>query len=359
MRASLSFLVLCLLGACAGPLPEAGPSLDLPLSAGEIAFVEVDQKTADVRVVVYGPGGGQILSLDNSFGTAGPERLCLLVGEGGTYRAVALPLVAGEQPAAPRLLERRPAAADDRSCWQGMERFARAASLRGGSPREEDLRRALPVYQEAAELFHQARRPYLEAVARTEAASVLVALGEPSRAVEDTARVAELVAGLEAHGLPWPRLEVRTLLAHGRSLRQLRRLEEAEAVAGRALEAAEARDLSRERIEAYEELGSIAWSRRQPVIARAFFERCRALSTGAGDLRGRVRAYENLASTYTLMARPVDARTFARQGLELLEEAEGTSAALPSMEAGLRFELGWALQQEGDPAPTAIYPLSL
>ena len=115
MRPSaLAFLLLC--GAPAALAAEPPPRLtkepvlrvigggethafDLPLSAGQLAGVQVMQRGADVVVRVFDPLGARLAEVDGPSGGVGPESVEIDAKVDGTYRVTVAALEPGALPA--------------------------------------------------------------------------------------------------------------------------------------------------------------------------------------------------------------------------------------------------------------------
>jgi CHAT domain-containing protein/tetratricopeptide (TPR) repeat protein len=137
-----------------------GHAYELPLQAGQYAYVVAEQKGVDVAVRLIGPDGLRIVRVDSPNGTQGPEPVHEVAEVAGTYRIE----VVCEDPAAAkgsyeiRLQELRQASDTDRKRATAERRFAEASELRR---KHEDQARAkyrevLPAWSELGDKDRQA-----------------------------------------------------------------------------------------------------------------------------------------------------------------------------------------------------------
>lgn len=208
----------------------------LPLEAGQLLRLEVEQHGVDVELVLVDPAGRQRQSADRLINEFGPELILAMIESSGTHRLVvrAFPKYGPGRYQA-RIQALRPAAGDDRTAAEAYRRFLEVEPLARSSREEatsvwadalatwrrleepvlqaEVLARlgrdhfdhgefgpAARRYREAATLLAGAGEPYWEARLRNGLASCLLALGGAEEATEALTQFRAVVELARASG---------------------------------------------------------------------------------------------------------------------------------------------------------------
>ena len=128
----------------------------LSLEAEHYARVKVEQRGIDVLLELSSPDGRLLTTVDSPNGTEGPETVSLVSGDGGLYTLAVRSLDTDAEPGQYeiRLVDRRPATAEDRRRVEAEHAFAKAERLLGEGDREA-LSRAVRSYAEAARTWRR------------------------------------------------------------------------------------------------------------------------------------------------------------------------------------------------------------
>jgi CHAT domain-containing protein/tetratricopeptide (TPR) repeat protein len=153
-------------------------------SANQFLRVGVEQRGADVSVVLYAPDGSKLLESDYNNGQKGGENLAALVAKAGRYRVVvtASSAAAGRGAFTITLEELRPATKDDTARVEATRLFAEGQQLfeqRSG----ESRKKAIESFRRSIEQARDAHDKDLQCGALYLLGQALRADGKPQEAV--------------------------------------------------------------------------------------------------------------------------------------------------------------------------------
>lgn len=177
----------------------------LPLAAGEVVDVTVEQEGIDVSLTLWNPDGEALLSMDTPKDTRGTERLFSFAEAGGVYR-LRVEVAAGKGSYVLLRAKPRPAGSADRLRARAWREYSQGESLRRTGT-IENQRRALVHYDKAFRLWRTLENPEQQAIALYRRGGILRASGDLRGAVAAYERALPL---LEDPGL---RLNVLNRLA--------------------------------------------------------------------------------------------------------------------------------------------------
>jgi CHAT domain-containing protein len=163
----------------------------LLLASGDVVDVTVEQNGIDVSLILSGPDGEALLSMDTPKGTRGAERLFDLAETGGIYR-LRVQAATGRGSYVLRLAKPRPAGPTDRlraRAWQEYDRGENLRRMRTG----KDQRQALVHYGKASRLWQTLGNRDQQAIALYRRAQLLRGLGDVPGAVDSFERALPLL----------------------------------------------------------------------------------------------------------------------------------------------------------------------
>ena len=136
------------------------------LKAGEYVEVVAEQQGLDVVLYLFDPAGKQVMKIDGTTGTEGPENLAWVAETGGAYR---LEVVPDDKDAKPgryelSLVELHPATERDRKRVRALGSLADALFTQNSEEKDAD-QQALKKYQEALALLRETGDAYHETFA--------------------------------------------------------------------------------------------------------------------------------------------------------------------------------------------------
>jgi len=338
---------------------------DLPLQAGEYVEIDAFQLSTDLIARIITPSGvtHEIDSLNGNFGS---ELLVFLAEESGTYRVEAQ--AAENQPPGQyevRLLQRRPAAATERSWAAAAEHFRRGQkAFWQGDPKSAEQ-----AWQAALALWESSNGPLLWRAETFDRLGRVAArqLDEP-RAMGNHQRAADLFAAIRA---PWGEVENLYLLA--RLQRRNGQIQLALQNFERALELSlEHQDRPHQGL-VWNDLGIIQQDRGQIQEALELFERALGVWRELGDRHNEAAALHNLgrlARHYGSNARAQDYLMAAEEISRELKDSRNLAATLEILgqmaqdrgelaEARQALEEVLTLRGEGDSWPRGVILSSL
>ncbi|HEX4956250.1 MAG TPA: CHAT domain-containing protein [Thermoanaerobaculia bacterium] len=203
--------------------PEEVHRYRLPLEAGSLLRLEVDQQGIDVELSLEGPDGSSLLQVDRPIGPGGLELVLAVTERAGDHQLVARGAAGGEPGRYQARIEAlRPAGDDDRRNAQAYRRFTAAERSepkeadRATNEREQALRiwrelgeealagealnrlarahndqgrrrEATELYTQAAAIFARLGDARWEAISRVGAGAQLLRQGEAEQALEQYA----------------------------------------------------------------------------------------------------------------------------------------------------------------------------
>ena len=127
-------------------------SYDIALTAGQYAFVTVDQRGVDLAVAMYGPDGARLAEVDSPNYSYGPEPLSFVADNAGTFRLEVRSTSETTGRYEVRLEQLRNATQEDRSSVAAQKLFAEARVLRD-KRKAETYQQALEKYQAALNIW--------------------------------------------------------------------------------------------------------------------------------------------------------------------------------------------------------------
>jgi CHAT domain-containing protein len=308
-------------------------------AAGVFLHLAVEQRGAEVAVLLRGPSRQLLFEVDSSSGSRGEETVLAVTPEAGDYLLVVEPVAAGPRGASGaftlKVREVRAARREDRLRAAAAEAWTRAERRR----RQGDLHRAAAAYREALPRLASVGEPGTLAAAEWRLGQALVETGEPRQGAAALERavvrfrslhdgVGEARAG-NALGDAWRNLgeTTKAFAGYNRSLELYR---QAGNVSGTAM------TLNNIGL-VLETTGDLGGAIDRYESALAVWRRLGARSAEAATL-------QNLGSLYALIGHDAEA-------LDLLERASGLLAG--DRDQGKRIRalvaLGWAQYLAGQP----------
>ncbi len=191
--------------------PKQAHRYRLPLEAGFLLRLVVEQQGIDVEVSLEGPDGSSVLRVDRPTGVGGPELILAVIERDGDHQLVVR--AAAEGPPArylARLEALRPASEDDRRIAEAYHRFTAAKDLKPEEAGQAtaDCEQALQVWRELGQdalageaLNRLARQHYAQGRGR-EAAELYAQAAETFARLGDARWEAITRVGLGANLLP-------------------------------------------------------------------------------------------------------------------------------------------------------------
>ena len=259
------------------------------LTKGQYVNVVALQKSIDVVLAMFAPGGEKLSEVDT---TGGPEVLFMVAEGDGNYR---LEVRASDKEAIRGLYEIRIAELRDATTRDGVALAAQRLFEEGNKLRDqrtaESRRSAIRKYEEALPLWRAARDTRGEALTLNELGVVHSNLGEPKRAVVyySTALPLALTAGDKI-------IEATTLTNMGTAYWRSGELQKALECQKQALVAVRtARDSQLEGA-ILGNTGAVYWALGQPMEALEYFNQALVIARARGDRRRQAITLNNIAS---------------------------------------------------------------
>jgi CHAT domain-containing protein/tetratricopeptide (TPR) repeat protein len=243
------------------------------LAAGDAVHVVLEQNGVDLLAQVIGDDGRVLSRFDSPIGAYGPEHVCFVAHQPGTYRLFVMPLPAGAAGRyGMRLRQRVQRSSSSRvaDCAGALRALGEAEGRRAEASGGVAL-----LYQRAVELARRAGEPFLLAVVLKQAGSFSSLRGDVTGALRSYDDSLLLLRGLSGE-------------AAGRQLASVLNL------------SGLARDLAAE-----------------PERARASFTEARAVAGRLGDRVGEASAISNLALWETSGGDPYRAIELHREALAI------------------------------------------
>ncbi len=168
----------------------------LNLNAGQYAHVVVDQRGADVVVVVYGSDNAKIVQVDSPNGSYDLEPVFLVADTAGSHR-----IEVRSQSSMPgryevKLKELRVAAEPDRNRIAGQNLFAEAKALRNQRT-QESYQRAIEKYETALTMWRDLNDKLMEAFSLHEVGMIYGDIGLYQQAIDSHRKAAALYKELK------------------------------------------------------------------------------------------------------------------------------------------------------------------
>jgi CHAT domain-containing protein/tetratricopeptide (TPR) repeat protein len=305
-------------------------------AAGVFLHLDVEQRGAEVAVLLRGPSRRLLFEVDSPSGSQGEETVLAVTPEAGDYLLVVEPVAAGSTGAFTlKVREMRTARREDRLRAAAAEACARGERRR----RQGDLKRAAAAYREALPLLESAGEPGTLAAAEWRLGQALVETGEPRQGAATLERavvrfrslhdgVGEARAG-NALGDAWRNLgeATRAFAAYNRSLELYR---QAGNVSGTAT--------------TLNNLGLVLETTGRLGDAIDHYEAALAVWRRLGARSAEAATLQNLGSLYALIG-------YDAEALDLLGRASALLAG--DRDQGKRIRalvaLGWAQYLAGQP----------
>ncbi len=307
---------------------------------GDFIRVGVRQLGVDVEVGLTDPDGADQLLVDNFTGAVGEESVFALAGTEGTYRMTVKPLPPHPGVGSYRIVlsPLRPGTDQDRMLAEAALLQYSPARKKREQPGEEDLRKAIVLWQSAGE-----------------ARQVAFAKKLLSDRLEDREqKIACLKEALEILETNW-RLETAPFWNNlARLTRDGGSAEEVERLSLRALEiACEAGDPNEESV-ALNSLGLVAQSRARPWEALLFYMKSLDIARRIGQQFNEATALHNIGNVYDLLGKPAESLDKDREAMDLYRRGNhpAQEADVLAMIAGIHLQQGlWEVaSQEADKA---------
>lgn len=302
----------------------------IPLTAGELLEVTVEQVGADVTVVLREASGCPLVNADSPNGPRGPEQLFAVAGEEGGYvLEVERPSRYGSDPGSYTLeIARRTPTPRD------LLR-AKASRLRAaGGPTVEGLE----ALEEAARLWEQTGESYLEAATRLQ-----IALGQWNRGSIDEALESFLEAEARIRAVGGSELVPALLNARGDTLRALGELVAAQGALDQAVVTSQALGNRWQEAAALANLSWLYRDRREPWVALGFSDLSLDLFEALGDAGEKAHGLHNRGALLNWLGRERMAAEVLGAALEIRREQGVRTEIAESLR-----ELGWVEFSLGD-----------
>jgi CHAT domain-containing protein len=274
----------------------------LAAQKGQYFEVVAEQKGADVAVEVIAPSGRSVVTVDSPNGDWGPEPACILVAESGQFQVVVSTSTLEPQGAyAIRWKTLRAASPHDSDRIQLQDAMAKATVLFVQSKNAESLE----VYLQADALAGTLGAKYQGGLARHMEGSLLLALGQPEKALEYDNQALSIRREIGDHS-------------------------------------GESSTLSNIGL-AYDDIG-------QPEKALEYYNQALPIEREVGDRQGEETTLNNIGSVYLSIGQPQKALEFLNQAL-LIEREVGARDG----EASTLNNIGGAYHEIGQPQKALEY----
>ena len=172
-------------------------SYTLTLTAGQYAYLTVDQRDVDVVVSIYAPDGNKVVRVDSPNGTYGIEPVSLLADTAGAYRIEVLstsPKLPGRYEV--KLQELHTATESDRNRIAAQTLFTEAKALRNERT-QNSYQRAIEKYEAAFVIWHNVNDKLMEAFTLHEVGMIYGDIGEYQKAIDSHTKAAALYKELK------------------------------------------------------------------------------------------------------------------------------------------------------------------
>lgn len=256
------------------------------LKKGEFVRLLVDQREGDLEVLVRGPTGETVLSVDALNGSNGPEDVPLLAGQRGTYRLQAKATGPAEGRHSSEVIVRRRATRRDRDRWE-------AAWLTWRGRESTTAKEGIQLLTRAASLWASLKDRRGEADTSFQLAQALASQKQHRRARELFLRAGDLYRGLR---------DRRQLLSSFQNLAEVFRdendLESCRLTLEKALRIEAGRDGTDVRADLLLGLGMLLIESGEFERSLPPLEEARAIRSALNDRRGLAEALNALGRAY-------------------------------------------------------------